>query len=357
MMIEQRRTMDFIETSNIIYNHLSDELSKKIYISRLLYSLTGNVEFIRNMVKESLVDLSLVDCFNKKKTYIFGAGIWGKEIVRVWRDNVVAFLDNDPAKNQGGCTLEGIPIISPGCLIRDNDPKQVIIGTRLYYDEIRQQLIELGVSSNDILNVGALLDELAEKQYFDLTIMSKEKKEIFVDVGSFDGMSSLRFFNWNNNNESGAICFEPDSLNIPKCEVTLKNFILKGAVEIINKGAWSESAVLKFASKGNGASTTSKEFMGDSETTEINVTALDSVLEEREATYIKMDIEGAEYEALKGCKNTIRNKKPKLAICVYHKPEDIIELPKLILDYYPNYKLYLRHYSIAAAETVLYAIP
>ena len=69
-----------------------------------------------------------------------------------------------------------------------------------------------------------------------------------------------------------------------------------------------------------------------------------------------MDIEGAELEALKGAEETIKRYRPKLAICVYHKPEDIVEIPKYILNINPDYKLYLRHYSDNAGETVLYAI-
>ena len=69
-----------------------------------------------------------------------------------------------------------------------------------------------------------------------------------------------------------------------------------------------------------------------------------------------MDIEGSEGKALLGARKTITENKPKLAICVYHKPEDIIELPQIVLDMNPNYKLYLRHYSYTDTETVLYAI-
>lgn len=73
-------------------------------------------------------------------------------------------------------------------------------------------------------------------------------------------------------------------------------------------------------------------------------------------TFIKMDIEGAELAALKGAKNTIKMYKPKLAICVYHNPLDIIEIPKLIKEIEPSYKLYLRHYSKFYSDTILYAI-
>ncbi len=353
------KDMDYIETGRTIYTHLADDISKGIFCHRTLYSMTGDVDHIQNLVESSIDDSKLItnafECFGK--TYIFGAGTWGKEIAHVWGSYITAFLDNDSKKNDGSITLEGIPILSPMCLLEDEGPKTVIIGTRLYYADICHQLEELGIKNMNIINIGAVLDKLAEKQYFDLEALTKQSKEIFADIGCFDGMSSLRFFKWSDSSRSKAICFEPDPDNVLKCEGNLKDYISTCAVEIIRKGAWSKNTTLKFASRGNGSSTTSEEFMKDDKTIEIEVTKLDDIFRNRDVTFIKMDIEGAEYEALKGCEETIRNKKPKLAICVYHKPEDIFVLPKLILDYCEEYKLYLRHYSIAAAETVLYAIP
>lgn len=69
-----------------------------------------------------------------------------------------------------------------------------------------------------------------------------------------------------------------------------------------------------------------------------------------------MDIEGAELEALKGCVKILKEQKPKLAVCVYHKQNDIYEILNFILNANPKYKFYLRHYSLGASDTVLYAI-
>jgi hypothetical protein len=69
-----------------------------------------------------------------------------------------------------------------------------------------------------------------------------------------------------------------------------------------------------------------------------------------------MDIEGAELNALKGAEQIIKRYKPKLAICIYHKPEDIWTIPNLLLEFVPDYQFYIRHYSLTCFETVLYAL-
>ena len=71
----------------------------------------------------------------------------------------------------------------------------------------------------------------------------------------------------------------------------------------------------------------------------------------------KMDIEGAEREALKGCESTIKTFFPKLAICIYHLPDDLWEIPYWLMTKFPEYEYYIRHYRDNATETLLYAVP
>ena len=74
-----------------------------------------------------------------------------------------------------------------------------------------------------------------------------------------------------------------------------------------------------------------------------------------DATFIKMDIEGAELNALKGAENTIRDNVPKLAIRIYHQLNDLWEIPIYLSEIVPEYNFFVRHHSKGLAETVLYA--
>lgn len=77
----------------------------------------------------------------------------------------------------------------------------------------------------------------------------------------------------------------------------------------------------------------------------------------RSVSYIKMDIEGSEADALEGARETIQAFRPKLAICLYHKPSDLWTIPAELKRRYPFYKLFLQHYSLHLEETVMYGIP
>jgi hypothetical protein len=89
---------------------------------------------------------------------------------------------------------------------------------------------------------------------------------------------------------------------------------------------------------------------------EIEADSIDNVCENENVSFIKMDVEGSELEALKGAQKQIKANKPKLAICVYHKKEDLLTIPQYILSVRPDYKLYLRHYGGLTTDLILYAV-
>lgn len=340
--------MNFIQNCNLVYNHLMDEESRLIFCERLLWSATNDVRHIRNIVntiQEGRAFSEIMD--NTSSFFIWGGGIWGRELALIYGSKCAGFIDNNKAKQ--GTEMLGWKVFSPAEALSGGGEK-IVVGTRLYYEEIKNQATALGIPEENIIDAGGTIDLLSRKQYFTLKDLPHDKDEVFVDVGCFDGSTSMQFARWSGSFQK-IVALEPDEKNVPKCTEKLDDFIRNGKVEIINKGAWSENTTLKFSSTQNGASV-----LSDSGESIVEVATLDSVLAGKRVTFIKMDIEGAELEALKGARTCIKENKPKLAICVYHKPEDIVTLPQLILDMNPDYRLYLRHYSLSAAETVLYAV-
>jgi len=118
-------------------------------------------------------------------------------------------------------------------------------------------------------------------------------------------------------------------------------------------GAWSVTSQLKFESNGQSDARVSE--LAESS---IMVIKMDELIGSRFINYIKMDIEGAEIPAIEGLKNTIFNQSPHLAISVYHKPLDILEIPLKVNEIAPGaYNFFLRVYGHQTFETVLYCIP
>ena len=189
-----------------------------------------------------------------------------------------------------------------------------------------------------------------DDQYFVKDIVPLTENEIFIDCGAFDGDTMKAFIKATKGKYQRIVCFEP----VEEFHTRLEKRGQGKRVTAICAGVYKESTTLQFnAEAGKGSSISSSA----EHTISIPVRAIDDVPECKDATFIKMDVEGSELDALKGAKQTILNNKPKLAICLYHKTKDFIEIPTWIHNLVPEYKLYVRHHSFSINETVLYAIP
>lgn len=187
-------------------------------------------------------------------------------------------------------------------------------------------------------------------QYFVKDLFSLSDSEVFIDCGAFDGDTVKDFIKASNGHYQSIVCFEP----VQEYHKRLKKRGKGKKVTAICAGVHKETTTLQFnAEGGKGSSITT----GTEHTISIPVCAIDDVFECKNATFIKMDVEGAEMNALLGAKETILRNKPKLAICLYHKHRDFVDIPKWIHRLVPDYQLYLRHHSFSVNETVLYAVP
>lgn len=343
-----------------IYDAISDETSKAIFSSRLLYSMTADSSFINWMQEEFrksvTADAKWIALKNrlqnlKEKPYIFGMGAYGKILCAETGGSATwsGFIDNSPKMDK---CME-LPVVKAFDFLKNYAGEVIALPSKALYFEMRKQLLDAGVAESNIIDATAWYDATEGRQYFDLSHLTYGEDEIFVDGGSCDGMSSVRFAQQCNGHYKKIYCFEPDQKNIEKLQ---RNFQLRNIknYEIIDKGLWNEPQELLFAARGAANSYIAQA--DEENAVKIEVTSLDEALCGQRVSFIKMDIEGAEYKALLGAKRTIAENKPKLAICVYHKPEDIWELPGLVLDIRPDYKLYFRHYSSGSTETVMYAL-
>ena len=198
------------------------------------------------------------------------------------------------------------------------------------------------------------------EQYFDEYIISAlnhtNKKQVFVDCGAFIGDTIDVFKKYVHDDYEAAVGFEPDSTN---ADALLENHKDDSRVTCVQTGVWSHETFLNFVSGEGGSSRIieSDEKDNNSNVVSVKVRAIDDVDECKNATFIKMDIEGSEMKALEGAKKVIRGNRPILAICIYHSDNDMIDIPLWIIDHCQNYNFYCRHYSVNIIETVFYAIP
>jgi len=343
----------------------------------------------------------------RKNIFLYGAGNLGKRLYQFLKNQgieIECFLD----KKQPSSFIDGLAVENP--FIDKIDTKNALVIVSIFnrdvdFWDIKKQLLTIGFDdiisfiefypycyrefgdwywlSNNIdylydnkalANVSDLLaDSLSKKiltaivetrktnnyeflpqkypieeQYFSRDLPLRNYTE-FIDCGAYDGDTLDAMENMNIS--CGKIyAFEPDLLNFQKLSDKIKEYH-KQAV-LYPCGVYSHTKLLRFnsgAGEGSMISEKGEEI--------IQCVSLDDVLVNviSGPALLKMDIEGAELDALKGAENLIRNSDVDLAICVYHKPMDIIKIPQLI-NTYGDYKFYLRLYGYYGMDLVLYAI-
>jgi FkbM family methyltransferase len=196
---------------------------------------------------------------------------------------------------------------------------------------------------------------MSHTEYFDEDVVHLSENEVFLDVGAYQGNAIIEFVKRTKEKYDGIIAFEPDKKTLSVLQATIKKNVIQ-KVELHNKGAWDKHEVMHFHDGREGGSRIAESVAAAFPANSIEVDAIDNILHGRRVTYISMDIEGAEHNAILGAEQTIKKWKPKMAVCVYHKREDLFDLLLLLKSFVPKYKFYMRHYTNNQTETVLYAV-
>jgi FkbM family methyltransferase len=189
-------------------------------------------------------------------------------------------------------------------------------------------------------------------QYMPEDLPAFDRPITFVDGGAYTGDTGVVLLE--NGVELGSwLAFEPDAANFQKLTATARNSGVPAT--LFPCGLSDHLHQARFVNdQGVGSRITAG---AEAETITIQCVALDDVIPNTRPDFIKLDVEGAEIAALNGMARVVANSSPRLAICAYHKPQDLWEIPLKMLELLPQVPLYVRQHLINGYETVFYAIP
>jgi len=353
-----------LENYRKVYGMLADQESRDIYLNRLNWLISGDLKYFSNIIEEYLPQLpdwpkrfrevvqNMKASLPPDRNIVFyGAGQFAPSVLSSWGDDerVIGFCSQTKSKQKNGYL--GYPVMSPEELLARRDLSVVLsVEWEAPKREIKQVLREGNYPADQIYEISGVAASMEAGRYFNQDFIELGDNEVFIDVGCFDLSTSLEFEGCCKKCKK-IYAFEPDPENYKVC-LGKRNQLGLNHIELLEAGTWSKRTTLRFnATNGEGSCVSEKG------ASSIAVVPIDEAVDSADrVTMIKMDVEGAELESLKGAKNLIQRDKPKLAICIYHKPIDMTEIPLYIKELVPKYKLYVRHNSNSIYDTVLYAV-
>jgi len=361
------------------YNKLEDEESRMIFLYRLNYLFTGDREYLREMtinVNKRFHPAKIVRnvsyLLDNKELYkqgviIYSLGENTEHCISLFKDKqipIYAICDMLYKKYEADGYL-GIPVISPDEMNTGAEYKNytVVMSNAVWQQTNCDILIANGYSADNLFVIEGqynFSNYKCKPSYFEQDFLELTDNETYIDVGCFNADTIKQFNKACSGKYNKIYGFEPHPDNYRLTTTAVEEQGLKNTY-IIPKGAWSAEGEHPFIS-GYGDGTKAGARIIDHGDMTVKTITLDKALENEVITFIKMDIEGAEYEALKGAEKIIKRCKPKLAICLYHKPEDILEIPVFLYSIMPEYKYYIRHHNYIrekgnlSHDTVLYAV-
>lgn len=199
------------------------------------------------------------------------------------------------------------------------------------------------------------------KQEAYTTLLRPHEAEHYVDLGAYDGDTIRELLAYTEGRFAHITALEPDEKNYRKLMAKLRESLLTEALDRVDAYrllAHSTQAVLRFSAQAGRNSALGPN--SNQKTREQAADSVDRLLGGCEVppTLIKLDVEGAEHDALLGCAGVIGRYAPRLVVSVYHRKEDLYDLLLLVKRLNPAYRLYLRkHPYIPAWDVNLYAVP
>jgi FkbM family methyltransferase len=165
----------------------------------------------------------------------------------------------------------------------------------------------------------------------DKTVVTKG--EIILDIGTAEGLFPLTVVDYCQH----IYMIEPSKIFLGCLQKTFDNYTDK--ISLFNVAVGNQEGRIPFDENsldGKVALDTEQSSY------EIEIRKIDTLMENKKITYLKADIEGFEYEMLKGAEETIKKNKPKIAITTYHTQNNPKEIISLIKSFVPEYQYYVK---------------
>ncbi len=357
----------------LAYEMLEDDLSKYLFFLQIMNDVHETMDSTFQMIRLMAGNTPRpgtywADIFDKihkdnKKIILYGtgkaAGLFAKLVWNSARD-FDAFCSRGAERYENG--FMGKEVYDPTYVCKNADEYYILISSNAFYEEIYNSLVETGFPEDHILSFTKRHDQVTkviEKRYFEFIQFFKQDTA-FVDAGCYDCDDSIKFTNMQKGKYSKILAFEPDKRNFDICkkvsyQISIPHFELRKC------GLGEKNGTSFFEANGDPSSRIIEIAESDVQKSDdlvdtVSIVSLDEVVRNEKIGFIKMDIEGAELAALKGAAQTIFRDRPLLAISVYHKKGDLLQILSYLRELVPEYRFYIRHYSISQDDTVLYAI-
>jgi FkbM family methyltransferase len=233
------------------------------------------------------------------------------------------------------------------------DAAQVRRAFRLWADDRSRREFVDQVRWRLLLDFDGLTSPVIEEQYFPTSLFGLRPDEVFVDCGAFDGDTVKSVVGRQGDRFSRIVALEPDPINFEKMRgycATLPE-PARARIDLRQLAAGRRRETLRFETTGTAASKVGSGSL------EVQAVPLDELLASERPTFLKMDIEGAEPDALAGARDVIVRHAPLLAVCVYHAQDHLWRLPLFIRSLRDDYRLFLRPHNEECWDLVCYAVP
>ena len=225
----------------------------------------------------------------------------------------------------------------------ENNKTKIDSARELFSDEESKRIYDNVIKYKLSGDVKYLFDAENDKDEVYLDILGAKDFVRTVDAGAYNGDTARELATYAPSLKE-IVALEPDRRNFRKLSEYAASET-RFSLSLHNNAAWDKEETLIFDASGNrnaGVNATAKK------TIEVTGIAIDSVACGK-IDYVKYDVEGSEREALAGSKMTIERDRPALLVSAYHRSADIFELPLIIHEMAPDYKLYLRRYAYIPA--------